>query len=86
MMKITSSLHAAIVLVKTKFILYPEEKVERENIEVSLVLNVQKFENILKRCRLFPVFQSQYKVKIGLIVLEQLKRDNLKEKNHTWTH
>lgn len=66
-----NSLHAVIVLVRTKCSRYPEEKVEGENIEVSLVLNVQKFKNILKRCRLLPVLQSQDKVKIGLIVLEQ---------------
>lgn len=65
-----NSLHEGIVLVRTKCSGYPEEKVEGENIEVSLVLNVQKFKNILKGCRLLPVFQSQDKVKIGLIVLE----------------
>lgn len=68
------SLHAVIVLERTKCSRYPEEKVEGEDIEVSLVLNVQKFKNILKRCRLLPVFQSQDKVKIGLIVLELDKR------------
>lgn len=64
----------AILLERTKGSTYPEEKVEGKNIEVSLVFNVQQFKNILKRCWLLHVFQCQYKVKIGLVVLKQGKR------------
>lgn len=41
---------------------YPEEVVEGKDVEVSLIVHVQKFENILQRCRLLPVLQGQYKV------------------------
>lgn len=40
----------------------PEEIVEGEDVEVSLILHVQEFKNILQRCWLLPVFQRQYKV------------------------
>lgn len=46
----------------------PKEIVEGEDVEVSVIVHVQKFENILQRRRLLPVFQRQYKVQIGLVV------------------
>lgn len=53
---------------------YPEEIVEGEDVEVSLILHVQKFKNILESRRLLPVFQRQHEVKIGLVILRR-KRD-----------
>lgn len=41
---------------------YPEEIVEGEDVEVSLILHVQKFKNILQRCWLLPVLQRQNEV------------------------
>lgn len=35
---------------------YPKEIIEGEDIQISLVLNVQQFENILQSCRLLSVF------------------------------
>lgn len=65
------SLRAISVFVWQTCSRYPEEVVEGEDVEISLVLHVQKFENILQRRRLLPVFQSQHEVKIGLIVLKR---------------
>jgi len=48
---------------------YPEEVVEGEDGEVSLVLHVQQFENVLQSRRFLPVLQSQHKVQVGLVVL-----------------
>ena len=56
---------------------YPKEIVEGEHVEVSFILHVQKFKDILQRCRLLPVFQRQHKVQIGLIVLREKKRNTV---------
>jgi hypothetical protein len=35
---------------------YPKEIIKGKDIQVSLVLNVQQFENVLQSCRLLSVF------------------------------
>jgi hypothetical protein len=51
---------------------HPEEVIESEDIEVALVPHVQQLEDVLQRCRLLPVIQSQNKVHVRLIFLGEI--------------
>lgn len=51
--------------------MYPEEVVEGENVEVSLIFHIQQFKDVLQSRWLLPVLQRQDEVQVGLIVLRR---------------
>ena len=50
---------------------HPEEIVEVKDIEISLILDIQKSEEILQSLWLFPVLQCENKIQVGLVILKK---------------
>ena len=52
---------------------YAEEKVEWKSVQVSIMLNVKNFEEVLQSLRFFFILQCQHEIQISLVILFEEK-------------